>query len=207
MEYEELTLGQSENDEPPRPHPLTWVALAVGCLLAGVVLMLLNGPAEPAAAPLPTSTPTGPFAGLLGGKGINLTTVEPQSLGLGRICSAVTDGRRSLSVSFTLVNIGTRDVTVIDVAPVLPIGGLRPLGPNQAGGTCEHPEKQAPGGLLTPGATQLITMRFQLPSRCPQPYPVQARVKLRVNEMVGTTTVAVYNDLGAVDFDTCPDPP
>jgi hypothetical protein len=210
VEYEELAQGQAE-DDPARPHTLTWVALAVACVVAGMILLLLRAPAEPVAAPSspsPTtrSSTTGPFAGRLGGSGINSSSPVPQSLGLGRICSAVTDGRRTLALSFTLVNISSKDVTLIDVTPQLPIGGLRPLRPNTAGGTCEHPGREAPGGLLIPGATQLITMRFRLPEECPQPFPVQARVKLRANHMVGTTTVGIYSDLGAIDFDTCPDP-
>jgi hypothetical protein len=47
-------------------------------------------------------------------------------------------------------------------------------------------------------------MRFRLPKDCPQPLPVQATVRLRVNQMTGTTTVPVFADLGSVTFDTCP---
>jgi hypothetical protein len=204
VEYEEIEVGQPEDDGPAGLSPLTWVALAVGCVLVGLVFMLFHGPPEPVAAPPPSPTASSPFSGIIGGQGIN--TRPDERLALGRICPAVTDGSSTLAVSFTLVNISTRDVTLLDVEPVLPIGGLKPHGPNTAGGTCEHPLKETPGGLLGPGATQLITMHFRLPKECPQPFPVQAQIKLRANQMVGMTTVGVYSDLGSIDFDTCPRP-
>jgi hypothetical protein len=206
VDYEELTLDGSEPGGSPGLRPLTWVVLAVGCVLAGVVVMLLRPPADPAAAPPPpspaVSPPTWPDANLAGGRGVNLSS---NTLTLGRICTPVTDGRRTLALSFTLVNESSIAITLIDVEPVLPIGGLQPRRPNTAGGTCEHPDTQAPGGLLAPGATQLITLRFGLPEQCPQPFPVQARINLRAQQMVGMTTVAVYRDLGAIDFDSCAD--
>ncbi|HST85367.1 MAG TPA: hypothetical protein VLL08_26745 [Kineosporiaceae bacterium] len=200
MEFEEL--DQGEPDEPTGLSLLAWAAIAVICLLGGVMFMLFRTDAEPVEEPS-SSTPVA-----LPNSAPNLTTARnlDQQLGLGRICPAVTDGRKALAVSFNLVNLSDTAVTVMDVEPRLPLGGLRPSGPNTAGGTCEHPGRRAPGGLLFPGDTQLITMRFRLPKKCPQAYPVQARVALRVNQMVGMTTVPVYNDLGAVVFDSCPNP-
>jgi hypothetical protein len=74
----------------------------------------------------------------------------------------------------------------------------------KAGGSCARPGTQAAGGLLAPGDVQVVTKRFRLPKDCPAPYPVQATTVLRVNQMTGTTTVPVLNDLGSVDFDRCP---
>jgi hypothetical protein len=203
--FEELSQG---DDEPPRLNPLALVAIALACVLAGVVVLVFrapSGPPDPVAGPSPTpqvslsvAMPSGSASTLLGS--------PSQKLDLGRICQPVTDGRTSLDVSFYLVNVSTSAVTLMDVEPLLPLAGLRLRGPNRAGGSCEHPGSEAPGGLLAPGGRQLITMRFRLPKTCPQPYPVQARVRLRVNQMVGTTTVPVYADLGAVEFNTCPAP-
>lgn len=197
MEYEVLNQGEPERDEPTSLSPLGWIAIALVCVLVGVVFLVFRGAGESVSGPVPTTRRAPGFSAM---------SNPGQNLDLGRICPAVTDGRTTLAVSFTLVNVSHISVTVMDVEPVLPIGGLRPRGANTAGGTCEDPGMEAPGGLLHPGATQLITMRFRLPKECPQPFPVQARVRLRVNQMVGTTTVAVYSDLGSVDFDRCPDP-
>ena len=200
VEFEELTQGQPEDDEPTGLSPLTWTAIAVVCVLAGVVFLIFQSPTEPLAGP--TSTPSA-----VARTGLSLIEHPAEKLNIGGICPAVTDGAKTLIVAFTLVNISTMDVTLIDVKPVLPAGGLRLLGANRAGGTCDHPGTEAVGGLLTPGETQLITVRFRLPKVCPQAYPLQSRVRLVANQMVGTTTVPVFSDLGLITFDSCPGQP
>ena len=200
MEFEELTQGQPEDDEPTGLSPLTWTAIAVVCVLAGLVFLIFQSPTEPLAGP----TPAHPGVARTG---LSLIEHPAEKLNIGGMCPAVTDGAKTLIVSFTLVNISTMDVVLMDVKPVLPVGGLRSLGANRAGGTCEHPATEAVGGLLTPGESQLITMRFRLPKVCPQAYPLQSRVRLVVNQMVGTTTVPVYSDLGVITFDSCPGQP
>jgi hypothetical protein len=204
VEFEELNQGEPD-EEPTGLSPLAWMAIGVICLLGGVLFMLFRVDAEPVAEPSPSTAVALPNPGPSLGPNQTSTFNPNQQLGLGRICPAVTDGRKRLAVSFNLVNISTSEVTLMDVEPQLPMGGLRPSGPNTGGGTCEHPGRRAPGGLLFPGDTQLITLRFRLPKECPQPYPVQAQLSLRVSQMVGTTTVAIYNDLGDVVFDSCPD--
>ena len=204
MEFEELNQGEPD-DEPTGLSPLAWAAVAVMCLLGGLMFMLFRIDAEPVVEPSPSTALALPSSGPNQGSNLTASFSPDRQLGLGRICPAVTDGRKTLAVSFNLVNISHSEVTLMDVKPRLPMGGLRPIAPNTAGGTCEHPDKKAPGGLLFPGDTKLITMRFRLPKGCPQPYPVQARIDLWVNQMVGTTTVPVYNDLGSVVFDSCPD--
>jgi hypothetical protein len=198
VEYEELELGGPE--DRTGLSPLAWIALAVACVLAGVMFLIFRGPGEPVAGPVPDvdASPSG--------SGLTLAVQPAEKLQLGRICPAVTDGRTTLIVSFNLVNVSTTPITVMDVRPVMPIGGLRPRGPNTAGGTCEHPGSEAPGGLLAPGATQLVTMRFRLPEDCPQAFPVEVRIRLRVHQMVGTTTVPVHSELGSINFDSCPGP-
>jgi hypothetical protein len=201
VEYEELSQGEDQDEGPAGLGALGWTAIAVVCVLAGVVFLVLRGPGEPVAGPQPLPTPSSDLASA---SDLALFANPGQRLLIASTCPPVTDGRRALAVSFELQNIGSIDVTLVAVKPVLPLRGLRVLGPATAGGTCERPGAQAPGGLLSPGAKQLITMRFGLPKRCPQPYPVQARVRLRANQMVGTTTATVHNDLGEVNFDTCP---
>jgi hypothetical protein len=199
--YEELDDGRPERD-PTGLSPWNWTALAVVLVLAGAVFLAFRGPAELSAGPGPNDGP-GPSSAVSPRSGLALTA-RKEPLGFGRICPPITAGK-ALVVSFNLVNVGTRAITVMDVEPLPPAGGLRPLGPNRSGGTCEQPGSEAPGGLLGPGATQLITMRFRRPPECPQPVP--ARVRLRVHQMVGTTTVLTHSDLGAITVDPCPAPP
>jgi hypothetical protein len=127
-----------------------------------------------------------------------------ENLTLGTVCPAATDHRTTLAISFELLNLTANDVTVIGVTPRLPLGGLRARGPTTAGGSCRKPGADAAGGLITAGQKRLFTMRFRLPKVCPTPLPVQAAVRLTVDQMVGTTTVPVLSDLGSVEFDSCP---
>jgi hypothetical protein len=198
VEYEELSQGDDRNEEPAGLGALGRTAVAVVCVLAGVVFLVLRGPGEPDTDALPPEPEPSSSSQLA------LTADPGQRLVIVATCPPVTDGRLTLAVSFELQNGGDIDVTLVEVKPVLPLAGLRVRGPVTAGGTCEQPGSGAPGGLLAPGAKQLITMRFRLPKECPQAYPVQARVRLRANQMVGTTTARIHNDLGDVDFDTCP---
>jgi hypothetical protein len=194
VEYEELSQGEDQDEEPAGLGPIGWIAIAVVCVLAGVVFLVLRDSGEPVADPQPQPTSSAPSQPLDPAKRLVIAST----------CAPVTDGRKALAVSFELQNVGTIDITLIEVQPVLPLPGLRARGPVTAGGTCERPGSQSPGGLITPGSKQLITMRFRLPPECPAPYPVQVWLRLRANQMVGTTTTPIYNDLGAVHFDTCP---
>jgi hypothetical protein len=203
VEFEELTQGQSEDDEPTGLGSLAWAAIAVGCVLAGAVLMLFRTGVESVSEPQQRTPLAVPNSGPSREDSLTLVLNPEQRLRLGRICQAVRVDRNTLAVSVTVVNDGDVDVILMDVEPVL-IGGLKPRGPNTAGGTCEQPGTEAPGGLLTPGATQLVTMRFRLPEQCAQPSPLPVRVDLRVHQMVGTTTVPLSGDLGSVTFDRCP---
>ena len=129
---------------------------------------------------------------------------QPQYFDVGTICPAVTDRVHTLLLSFTLTNITTATVTVERVEPVLPLQGLRTVSIDIAGGTCDE-HRGAPTALEVPAGTALlVTFRFLLPATCPKPLPVQVRVDVRSGSAVLTTVVPLYNDLGAVNFDTCP---
>lgn len=189
MDLEELSHGAAE---PARVPLGGWIGLALASVLAGVAFMVLNGP--------PPVEP-GPRPGL---EAPGLAARPPGVLSIGAVCPPVTDGPDVLAVSFELQNLSGSPLTLLDVQPVPPAGGLSPTGVVTAGGSCRVPGVDRPGGLLRPEEIQLITLRFDLPAECPQPYPVQVRVGLRAEQMVGTTTAPVRRDLGEVRFDTCP---
>jgi hypothetical protein len=204
MQYEELDQGQSGDE---RAGSAGAVIVLIGVIAAVAFFVYRAGsddqPQSVDVVPSPESAQ--PYSHLAGGSGINLSTDPPQPLSLGRICPAVNDGRSNVVVSFTVVNTSATAVTVMDVEP-LPVKGLRAGGPNTAGGTCEHPGAEAPGGLIASGGTQLFTIRFRLPKACPKEDPVPVQVRLRANEMMGMTSVPVPADLGSLEFDSCPDP-
>jgi hypothetical protein len=203
VQAEELAQGRPEDDSPTGLGPPAWSLIAVLCLLAGVAFLAFRDTAEPAPT---TGRPTPTEAQPSRRSDLASITSPQQRLDFGRICQAVAKGPSTLEISFTLVNVSSTEVTLIDVQPVARVGGLRPLGPKLAGGTCEDPGREPLGGLLGPGDTQLITMRFQMPKTCPQPPPGPAQVGVRATMMVGTTTVPVFANLGSVTFESCPDP-
>jgi len=183
-------LSQGEDSPSSGLRPLTWAVIALLAVLAGVVVLVRTGADEPVPGRSATSTPR----------------VDPgQPLVIQKICPELTDGRTRVTVSFELRNLGTRDVTLVNVVPVLPGTGLRLRGPITAGGSCGLPGVETPGGLLTPGQAQLIAMPFWRPEDCSKPAP--ARIVMRAQQMIGTTTVPVVHDVGQVEFDRCPDAP
>jgi len=195
--FEELKQG--DDDEPRRLSRAAWALVALAGVLTGAAFLAGRGlidrtdESKPAPSSPSWSQPS--------------PHLDPdQALAIQSTCPPLTDGRTRLTVSFTLRNVGTQNVTLVDVVPRLPIGGLLVKGPVTAGGSCGLPGVLAPGGLLVPGQTQVISMVFRLPKGCPQPSPVPVQVTLRAEQMVGTTTVTVLGDLGSVNFDTCPKP-
>jgi hypothetical protein len=198
-------LEQGGDLEPSRLGPGAWIGIALAAVVAGA--FLLSGPGGGGTDALPSITPPVQTftAEPIPGPSVQSLVNDPgASLNIGLVCPAITDGRRSLSVSFELVNIGSTSVTVLGVKPLLPLAGLRPVGTTKSGGSCGEPGRNPTGGILFAGQKELFTMMFQLPKNCPKALPVQASVRLRVNQMVGTTTVPVFSDLGSVEFVTCP---
>jgi hypothetical protein len=198
-------LAQGGDGGPSRLGPLAWVVIALICVGGGVLLLSGHGGGTSAATgsatpPAPTSSAAQPHPSL-----VQDAPDDPRlTVNIGAVCPASTDGRKRLRVSFELVNLGANDVTLLGVKPLLPLHGLQPVGTATSGGSCAQPGTGASGGLLPAGEKRLFTMHFRLPKSCPQPFPVQASVRLRVDQMVGTTTVPVFADLGSVEFDTCP---
>ena len=216
MGVEVLSNGGDEAD-----RVLSWIGLVLAAALGG--LLLLPGHHEEAtqadgradyrtdrqadrqAAPGPVNS-----SAVLPQPGPSEQTGTPdpdESLNLGRMCPARIDDSNSLMVSFELLNPGGSAVTVTSLKPLLALSGLTSTGPVTSGGTCADPASKGVGGLMYAGDKQLFTLRFRMPKQCPQPFPVQTSIRVRVGEMIGQTTAGVYSDLGSVSFDACPDPP
>lgn len=198
-------MGVEEISSGPKRERRPWGwALVAAVVALGVVLVVTlqrggsrRTPVAPTPAPsggvrsAPESTPA-PRARSV------LTAVD-----VGSVCPAVTDGRTALDVAFTLVNVSDVPVDVLEVDPLLPLQGLQTLSTSVRGGICGRPDPTPAVGPLQPGEALLVIFRFGLPSACPQPLPVQARVRVRAASQVLTGELAVYADLGAVDFDAC----
>jgi hypothetical protein len=125
------------------------------------------------------------------------------SLNVATVCKPVTDGSTSLTVSFDMVNFGTKDVQVTGIDPLLPMGGLTATGKIVSGGLCAHPGKNPDLGYVYTNGHHLYTMKFKLPDTCPKALQVQAVVHLKMDGKSSVTTVPVLNDLQKIDFSTC----
>lgn len=189
----------------------TAAAVVVALVVLGVFLQ--NPVARPAAGARPTagaaSLPSaGPGAASPGALPADVVAV-------GEICPPVTDGRRTLVVSFTLKNIAVIPITIRSVRPLLPLGGLTTVSTDISSGTCAA-RSGAPADLVLPvGDYLVVTFRFLLPSTCPQPLPIQAKALILTGpassgEASGApgvslleNDVGVFDDLGAIKFNTC----
>jgi hypothetical protein len=123
-------------------------------------------------------------------------------------CGTLADG--VLSVAFAVLDTGTGGLVLEDVRPVLPLGGLRPVG-----GLGDHPPT-APGcpevvlrrGDTVPaGSGGWIALAFRPTTACLSPLPIDVDVVYRSAGRVVTTRLAPFPDLGAVPAAAggCPD--
>jgi hypothetical protein len=150
------------------------------------------------------------------GPGVSSQSLLPADfVAVGEICPSVTDGRHTLTVSFTLRNIAQIPITIRSVQPLLPLGGLTTVSTDISGGTCAA-SAGAPADLVIPvGDDVVVTFRFLLPATCPQPLPIAVRTVFLIGpassgEASGAPGVSllqddvgVFDDLGAIKFDTC----
>jgi hypothetical protein len=200
MNIEQLDLGDQPPpvDGPGRPvriNPLVWVAIAVAALVGG--FLVLGGRGAPTPDRLPTPTPT--LAQPTRSPGPN----ERQYLGVTRICGPITDGRRRLAISFQVSNVSPVPVTVDSVMAILPLRGLRQLGPAARGGSCDLAGTRPMAGVIPAGRSDFYTLTFALPKTCPAGYPVQVRIDYGAAGFAETSLSILYSDLSVPDFDTC----
>ena len=178
--------------------------VAVAALLVAAATLALrdSGPPERPPAPTAPGTPS-PRSVEPPPPGPALPTVAAAFLSLDEICAPRTDRRTVLDVSFRLANDSSATVIVESIRPHLPLRGLRPVRTSVTAGTCGRTGPAVAGTALRPGAAILVTFRLALPATCPRPYPVQAAVRQRSRGRVVTDQLPLFNDLGALSFDTC----
>ncbi|MGC9668683.1 hypothetical protein ACNTMW_19260 [Planosporangium sp. 12N6] len=199
MDVDEISNGPAHDRRPgwSRRVPVAVLVVAVGALL--LVRWYTQRSVEPHAT-APDATAPAPSA-------TARPTRQERYITLGAVCPPVTDGRHTLTVSFTVENVTSTPVTLVGVGPVLPLGLLRPTGSSVTGGSCGSPAAVAPGGILGRGTSLLVTFLFDLPDTCPQPLPVQADIRVKAGGVEVTDRIGVLSDLGGVAFDTCTQPP
>jgi hypothetical protein len=188
-----------------RPPRSAAILLAVG-LVAGLVLGYAAGYRQAprsASPPPPVSTSLSPAPALeiispaapppLAGDSPVLT----QSTGT---CSA--QAGREVQLGVEVTNQSPAEVTLGQVHPVLPLGGLKPL--SQQWAQCgAHSAGQKPS-VLAPGASTWFTATFEVLAKCPGPYPVQFTIDYTFGGRPGSEIVPGFPDLGHVAYAGCP---
>jgi hypothetical protein len=105
------------------------------------------------------------------------------------------------SVAFAVLNTGGQDAVVDDVHPVLPLGGLRPLG-----GLADRPPSGAgcPTAVLRLGDTLAddsggwIALRFLATVPCLTPLPIEVQLVYDSDGATVTSLLNPFPDLGSV---------
>lgn len=192
---EELRAGSTEQ----RRGGSRWWLLPLVAALGLAWWLLPDQPPAPRPAPTPSVSPS-PTGGYQPGFHDARPTLET-------VCEPVTDGRHRLTVRFVLINRNTDRLSITDVRPTLPLGGLQLLRTTLVRGGCGAPLDEPLLIPLESGSEALVVFTFALPRDCPQPLPVGVQVTTQVPDVPRsqtTTEIAVYPDLGSVDFDTCP---
>jgi hypothetical protein len=115
----------------------------------------------------------------------------------------VLDDSGRLVLAFTMGSTADVPADLLEVTPLLPIGGLAPAGTTLAGGTCGNALPAPPAALVAGGAPVRVTFLFRLPSDCAWPYPVQATARVRT-ETIRSSKLFSYSDLGGIALPGCP---
>jgi hypothetical protein len=185
------------------------VLVAAAVVVAGVVSLRrgvdppeLRPPASPPVAQLPRPP------------GQPLTPLPPTPvLAFGDVCRPIRPaGPSALDVSFSLRNNSDAPVALTEVAPRLPLAGLRERGYTVRSGGCDQrgrplaDNRTAPARPVEvpPTAFVVATLHFALPDECPKPYPVLAVVTERTGRADPISTeYPLLADLGEVSFPNC----
>jgi hypothetical protein len=129
---------------------------------------------------------------------------------------------RELQVGVEVINLSGTAVTLGQVRPILPLGGLRPVSQQWApcgaisaswqaadGGTIvlTRPStgqvEAAGAAFLPPGGTAWLSVTFQVLVACPRPLPVQFSVRYQENGRTDTAQLPGFPDLGQVTYTGC----
>lgn len=194
--------------EPPQRGRRGYGGVVLALVVVGVVVWLLvsghgsdsGSPAPSPSASQPSATPTPTDYQRPG--------IADAKFALGEVCAPVKPTKRTFDVRFTLVNPSPAQLVLLRVVPALPLGGLQLEQTLITFGGCQDlygPILRQP--TVGSGGSVLVVFRFRLPPTCPQPLPVQADVTSRVfnvSQSGQRVVLAVYPDLGSMDFATCP---
>jgi hypothetical protein len=137
-------------------------------------------------------------------------TAGPTLAQSGNVCSSQHGTQLQLGVQ--VVNDSTTALTLFQIRPVLPMGGLRvtsiswgacgqlPIDPQADG----DPQSAAMDQFLPAQAAGWFTITVQVLVRCPAALPVQFQVAYGQHGKVSTVPMAGFNDLANVGYSGCP---
>jgi hypothetical protein len=212
-----LQLG---SDRPPRSLRPSWwpswrppriprfaAILAVAALVVGLgvgsgVGYTAGDRHQAAAAPSPSASGDS-FSATAGTDGPTLAQT-------GNLCSS--QHGTMLQLGIQVANDSTTALTLFQVRPVLPLGGLRvtaigwgpcgvlPIGPLADG----DPQAAAIDQYLPAQATGWFTITVKVLVSCPSALPVQFEVAYGQHGKISTVPIAGFNDLANVGYSGCP---
>jgi hypothetical protein len=174
------------------------ITVALAALVAGLVLGFIGGYRQATA----NGRPTRPATSATNALALGDTAIA----GTGNQC-AVQLGH-ALQLGVEIVNQSDRTVTLRQIEPVLPIGGLKAVASQW--GTCgalpDLDQVQSTTGQSTtlgPGATGWLTVTFDVMISCPQPLPVQFKISYMLAGSLGVADLNGFADLGQVHYSNC----
>jgi hypothetical protein len=211
-----LQLG---SDRPPRDLRPSWwpswrppriprfaailavVALVVG-VGAGFGAGYTAGQRHAAGTPAAAASGGSPSAAAMAG--------GPTLAQTGNVCSS--QHGTMLQLGIQVANDSTTALTLFQVRPVLPLGGLRvtaigwgpcgqlPIGPLADG----DPQAGAIDQYLPAQASGWFTITVKVLVSCPSALPVQFEVAYGQHGKISTVPMAGFNDLGNIGYSGCP---
>jgi hypothetical protein len=132
---------------------------------------------------------------------------------------------RDLQVGVEVINFSETAITLGEVRPILPLGGLRPVSQQWAPcGDISAPWGAIQGGtfvfvnastgeveagsstVLPPHGTAWLSVTFRVLAECPGPLPVQFSVSYQENGRTGTEQLPGFPDLRQVPYTGCKSP-
>jgi hypothetical protein len=186
-----------------RPVPVrSVIALLVTLVVALGVGFLLGHRGRGASSAPPTRTRT-VTATPLPSDGVDVPAVFQDLDITGRRCSAIVSGRLQLGIQ--IANHSNRTLRLVELIPVLPLGGLR-LTATAVGSCGQLPPSAEVRGYPLPTETAVwVTATFEVRVRCPSFVPVSFLMRYDKSGNTGAQSLGGFGDLGDVPY-PCPSP-
>jgi hypothetical protein len=193
------------DDRPDRPMLFGWASprvtvLAVAALAVGLIAGYLGGhqqarPPVPSGSVRTTSPRPSPPA-----TAPSFPSLVPALTATGNRCAL--ERGKTLTLGVEVANQSTQPINVGQFRALLPLGGLRATAASV--GTCGALYTGAPfSPALAAGATEWLTITFDVLVRCPQPLPVQFAVSYTRSGKAATAQFDEFPDLGDVTYAGC----